>query len=274
MLAELLRGHKEQIETALKIGYATWDALIERVERQGRKEQDDYDDEQIWTFLVCCGYAMAGGSGAAQLGNLLCGQTQSTFSPNSIWFEVLPIPPRKKEGNTHLDLALGNIAPRAGTSSGIRYDENDRGIICFCECKWYSDISKDVSYDKHRNQLIRVIENAITFQSEGHFPTVVHVTLITPRVFHDAPLKSRLYQYKYEEYKSNTAAILHDISGCSLPENSTEEFCYPNIAERIGRLSLNWIVYEDLFANIPRSPISEALLSFHRRFNGSEKERE
>ena len=53
MLAELLRGHKEQIETTLKIGYATWDVLIERIERQGRKDKDNYDDEQIWTFLVC-----------------------------------------------------------------------------------------------------------------------------------------------------------------------------------------------------------------------------
>jgi hypothetical protein len=271
MLAGLLRGHKDQIETTLRIGYATWDALIERVERQDRKDQDDYDDEQIWTFLVCCGYAMAGASGAAQLGSLLCGQTHSTFFPNLIWFEALPIPPRKNEGNTHLDLALGNIAPRAGTSSGIRYDEHDCGVICFCECKWYSDISKDVSYDKHRNQLIRVIENALTFQSNAHFPTGVHVTLITPRVFRYAPLKSRLYQYKYEEYKSNTTAMLRDLSGCSLPENSTKEFCYPNIAERMGCLSLNWIAYEDLYSNIPRSPISEALASFHRRFNKSEK---
>jgi hypothetical protein len=84
-------------------------------------------------------------------------------------------------------------------------------------------------------------------------------------------LKSRLYQYKYEEYKDNTAAMLRDLSGCSLPENRTEEFCYPNIAQRMGCLSLNWVTYEDLFSSIPRSSISEAIASFHRRFNESEK---
>jgi hypothetical protein len=90
MLAELLRGHKEQIETTLKIGYATWDVLIERIERQGRKDKDDYDDEQIWTFLVCCGYAMAGGSGAAQLGYLLCGELNQHFPQTQFGLKFFP----------------------------------------------------------------------------------------------------------------------------------------------------------------------------------------
>jgi hypothetical protein len=267
MLATLLTEHKTHIEATLKIGYATWDALIERVERQDRKSAEDYDDEQIWTFLVGCGYAMAGAAGAAQLGSWLCGPVQSSGFPSSIWFERLPIPPRKKEGNTHLDLALGNIAERGNTSSGIRYDGHDAGIICFCECKWNSDLSKDVSYDRQRNQLIRVIENAVTFQSNGRFPARVIVTLITPKVFQDAPMKSRLYQYKYEEYKGNPAAMLHDLSNCQLETNSAEDFCYPDIAQRLECLSLNWVAYEDLFSHVPLSPISQGILSFHKRFN-------
>jgi hypothetical protein len=267
MLAPLLKEHKLRIETALRIGYATWDALLERVERQERKPSDDYDDEQIWTFLVGCGYAMAGAAGVAQLGSRLCGATPPTIFPPAIWFEALPVPPRKKEGNTHLDLALGNIVLRNGTSSGIRYDEQESGLICFCECKWYSDISKDVSYDRCRNQLIRVIENAATFQSNDRFPGRVIVTLITPKIFQDAPVKSRLFQYKHEEYKDNSAAMLRDLASCPLEMNRTEEFRYPDIAQRLGCLSLNWVAYEDLFAHVPPSPISESILLFHKKFN-------
>ncbi len=271
MLAKLLEQNKVQIEKTLKIGRAKWDNLIGRVERQCEKDQGDYYDEQIWTFLACCGYAVVGASAVDKLSVLLCRQSQSTSFPKSIWFEALPIPPRENEGNTHLDLAIGNIARRETTASGIRYDEQDNGFSCFCECKWYSDISKDVTYDKHRNQLIRVVENALAFQSNGHFPAHVYVSLVTPRIFRDAPVKSRLYQYKYEEYKSDKKKMLLDLGTRSLREDKAKGLCAPQVEERVDCLSLNWITYEELYENIPGSNISEALSSFHGRFNQSGK---
>jgi len=66
----------------------------------------------------------------------------------------------------------------------------------------YSDISISVTYDIHRNQLARVIENALCFQGSGKYAEKIHVTLVTPSIFRNAPLKSRLYQYKDELFEN------------------------------------------------------------------------
>ena len=121
-LAEVLTNHHDEIIKYLYIGYARWDDLISRVERQERKLSDDFDDEQIWTFLVGCGYAIAGKDGVAKLTKTLTGSDYEAPTNPRIWFEVLPIPPRKGEGETHLDLALGTIARRKGTKSGIELE--------------------------------------------------------------------------------------------------------------------------------------------------------
>lgn len=51
--------------------------------------------------------------------------------------------------------------------------------VCFCEMKWYSDLSTKVTHDLHRNQLAHVIENAVAFASAPL--DQVHVVLVTPR---------------------------------------------------------------------------------------------
>ena len=55
-LAEVVMNHHDEITKYLYIGYAQWDCLISCVERQERKPSDDFDDEQIWTFLVLLCY--------------------------------------------------------------------------------------------------------------------------------------------------------------------------------------------------------------------------
>ena len=72
-LAEELTNRHDKIIKYLHIGYAQWDKLIRRVERQEREPSDDFDDEQIWTFLVGCGYAIAGEDGVATLTKILTG---------------------------------------------------------------------------------------------------------------------------------------------------------------------------------------------------------
>lgn len=269
-LAEVLMNHHDEITKHLYIGYARWDELISRVQRQERKPSDDFADEQIWTFLVGCGYAIAGKDGVATLTKALTGSNYKAPTNPRIWFEVLPIPPRKGEGETHLDLALGTIARRNGTESGIELENVKSSWICFCEMKWYSDISYNVSYDQHRNQLVRVVENALCFQNKGKFAEKTHVVLVTPKVFQQASTKSRLYQYKYSEYYSDASKIRGDLDVCQLDKNDRVDWNYPSdIQDGISKLSLGWISYEALFESMPISGISDELKRFVAENNRS-----
>ena len=271
-LAEALMNHHDEIIKYLYIGYARWDELVSRVERQERKPSDDFNDEQIWTFLVGCGHAIAREDGVARLTKILTGSDYEAPTNPKIWLEVLPIPPRKKEGETHLDLALGTIARRKGTESGIELESVEPSWICFCEMKWYSDIAYNVSYDQHRNQLVRVIENALCFQNRDKFAEKIHVVLVTPKILQEASTKSRLYQYKYSEYDSDPSRIESDLDICQLEENDRIDWKYPlDIQDRISKLSLGWISYETLFESMPMSRISDELQRFVAENNKSGK---
>ena len=265
-LAELLVKCHDEIRKCFFVGYVQWDGLIDRIERQERTSSHDFDDEQIWTFLVGCGYAIAGEQAVAVLAKTLTGSNQREPANPKIWFEVLPIPPRRKEGETHLDLALGTIARREGTESGIKLDDAEAPWICFCEMKWYSDISARVTYDVHRTQLVRVIENALCFQGAGKYAERVYVTLVTPSVFRHATLKSRLYQYKFEEYDANRNYLIDDLKACVLEKNDKPGWSYPSdLPQRVTNLSLRWVTYDELFENLPDSAIAIALKSFWRQ---------
>ena len=266
-LAQGLRAHRDEITGYLYIGYAVWDDLVARVERQEGKDSGDYDDEQVWTFLVGCGYAMAGEDGVARLTEALTGSNQKSPANPKIWFEVLPVSPRKREGETHLDLALGTIAVREGTGAGIKLDDVGSPWVCFCEMKWYSDISVRVTCDVHRNQLARVTENALCFQASGKYAEKVYVTPVTPATFRNARLKSRLYQYKFEEYNANPASLMADLEACILAKNEQVGWSYPpDLAQRVASLSLRWVTYDELFQNLPGSPIAAELTKFWRQY--------
>lgn len=268
-LSQTVRECMEKICLTLHLGYANWDNLVERIERRERDQRPDFGDEQVWTFLLSAAYAVAGRSGATCLAQLLV--ENKNFEPvNKIWFECLPIPPRLKEGNTHLDLALGAISRRVGSQSGIEYAPQIGDAICFCEFKWYSDISIDVFYERHRNQLARVIENALCFQSEKYLPKQVHVTLVTPARFLDQKIKSRLYQYKFSEYRDSTETLLDELDACSLAKRDFGNFSYPEIASRTQCLNLHWVSFQSLAMNAPESPLKEAVVEFVSRFDGTE----
>jgi hypothetical protein len=192
------------------------------------------------------------------------------LNSEKIWIEVLPISPREKEGQTHLDLAIGDIDIRHGTESGIELIPKDDSWIAFCEMKWYSDISYNVSYDQQRNQLARVIENALTFQKNGIVAEKVFVDLVTPKIFKNSTNKSRLYNYKYEEYLS-TDSLINDINNSGLEKVNKEEWQYPNIEDRSSKLSLKWITFETLFNSMPVSDISEKIKEFEQKYNKTKK---
>lgn len=266
-LAEILMKYHDEIIKYLYIGYARWDDMINRIKRQEEQQSShDFSDEQIWTFLVSCGYAIAREQGVAMLTRALTGSNQREPTNPKIWFEVLPIPPREGKGETHLDLALGTIAGRKGTGSGIELDDVESSWICFCEMKWYSDISNSVTYDTHRNQLARVIENALCFQRSGKYAEKVYVTLVTPSIFHNASLKSRLYQYKFEEYNTNPTCLIDDLNACVLKEKEQPDWSFPSdLTQRVTSLSLWWATYDELFENLPDLAIVRRLKDFWRQ---------
>lgn len=131
----------------------------------------------------------------------------------------------------------------------------------------YSDLSHDVTHDPHRNQLARVAENAFCFQCRGRYADRVYVALVTPKTFKRAPVKSRLYQYKFREYEVNRAHLLKDIYSCCIDtRHDQKDWFYPaNLTNRTDRLELSWLTYEELFTKVPDSPISEELKKFQEK---------
>lgn len=228
-------------------------------------------DEEIWTFLTAMAFASGGERGTQSLQHLLTGgKSEQATCP--VWLEALPLPPRTKEGNTNLDLCMGAIQRRGMTSNGIEYDNSDRPLI-FCEMKWYSDLSYGVTGDPHRNQLIRVIENAVTFQSATHphqSPGKVHVTLVTPEAFKQRSPASRFYQYKFEHYNhpgNGPARMKFELDSCRL-EPYAKNWIYPKDIEfRLAALKLHWVTFEELIEKAPPTELADLVREFHNQFN-------
>ena len=262
-LSDLLEEHGDEIKLRLHLGYVHWQNLVSKLEIQERHASGSLGDEQVWTFLVGCGYAMAGAEGLAKLTNVLTGMNLPRPDDARIWLEVLPLPPRNGEGSTHVDLAIGSITGRGSSRSGINLRRGSQPWICFCEMKWRSDISLSVKYDPGRNQLARVIENALCFQGEDGYSDEIHVALVTPAIFKGPDGNHKVYQGLFREYESDRARLRQDLDACRLEKRNRPDWKYPqDIAGRVDRLNLRWPTYEELFAGIPASAISEGLQRF------------
>lgn len=263
-LAWAITVNRTEIRQRLRLGRAHWDALVERVERAEQHPAGECYDEQVWTFVLACAYSVVSG-GPSELAGRLAGCP--VFS-DAIWFEVLPRSPRRSEGQSNLDLALGHLAVRQGTESGVELQPGVNREIIFCEFKWYSDIAYSVSYAQHRNQLARVIENALLLRSaDGGFAERVHVCLVTPQVFRDRGAASRFYRYKWDEYiRPGHEQLLADLRGCGLEL----DVLLPDVEERLGALRLVWRSYEELAFSAPRSAIKDSLGDFYQACKGPE----
>lgn len=263
-LAQTISMSREQIQKRLRVGRAHWDALIAAVEQAESVSGRECYDEQLWTFVLACAYGAVEG-GPSNLASRLAG---TSMGSEYIWFEVLPRSPRRMEGQSNLDLALGDLALRPGTESGIELLPGAHREVVFCEFKWYSDIAYSVSASRHRNQLARVIENALLLRDpHGAFAERVHVCLITPRIFKERGAPSRLYWYKWEEYtQPGRVGLLADLRDCGL----ILEDGLPDVQERLDNLSLSWLSYEDLLFAAPASPIRDALIAFYATCKGPE----
>ena len=145
------------------------------------------------------------------------------------------------EGPTHVDLY---ILGRSGEQN-----------ICFViEAKFNSDISKDITYNPVRDQIIRNIDAAIDYVYDKDFHVPIHsfcFLLLTPKIYRTKkfggnritdieifrPQRSRLYCYKMDEYtepENLKLALPHRAEG--------EETNWNRIADQIG-----WITFEDMY---------------------------
>lgn len=208
------------------------------------EQNNIFGNEKVWNYLIAD--ILSKNKSKNEYFNLFCGEELKIDSELDIWYEAEPISPKIGEGNTKLDLAFGNIKCRENTELGIEYSHSNGSTwICFVEAKFFSDCSTVVKNDPLRNQIVRVIENLLCFQSEGKFPQKLFFTLVTPKFFKENP-KSRLYGYKMEEYK-DINYILRDIRLSNLENRMKKGWNYPdNIEDRARRLKTNWISYEDI----------------------------
>ena len=266
-LSDLLQENVAEIAERLYLGYVRWNNLVKKLDRWERQPGTVFNDEQVWTFLAACGYAIGGADGLAGLTRVLTGTDLPQPEEPKVWMEVLPLPPRQSEGNTHVDLALGAVSRRWNTKSGIELCKGSTLWICFCEMKWASDISSEVKHDSNRNQLARLIENALCFQGNGGLADDIYVALVTPEIWKDEEQNHREYQSKFWEYRSDNARLLQDLDSCVLGESTRPDWRYPaDMMERINRLKLRWPTYEELFAGIPDSQISEGIKQFREQY--------
>jgi hypothetical protein len=114
---------------------------------------------------------------------------------------------------------------------------SDNGFAVIIEAKVLSDISYFITYDTMRNQMARIIDvmleknDNLTEILKKRDPDKTLFLLITPKIFKENP-ESRLYGYKFNEYKNNIEAISKD-----LPHRKNIS---KNLSKRLG-----WLTWED-----------------------------
>lgn len=243
-----------------------------------KQEELEKADEQVFLSKIVEEYLKE--NKVEKLYELLT-RGNSKITPSNIKYgiEAQPLTHREKEGNTYLDLAMGSIKKRGSTESGIELDATNREQdFVFCEAKWKSDLSVGVSKCSIRNQLQRVIENALIFAG-GNFKGNIFVTLITPELYkkhYELGLNTRFYSCKYFEYKGNTrGTFLRELDLIKelgvIPFNDEKgverKSKYREIVEKnLDKLILNWVTFEELFVEIS----NDSLKSEYKKYNTEE----
>lgn len=193
--------------------------------------------------------------------------TGEEHSDPYMYLEAQPITKRFNEGNTNLDLAMGSLERRGSTESGIDYTSSKKEkSFLFCEAKWNSDISTKVTNFSSRNQLQRVIDNALYFTDElKENDGKIFVVLLTPKQYKDEfenNQGSRLYAYKFNEYKNNHNQILDELNyiNAYLPlKNDLDN----TLKKNLSFLELRWITLEEVIENIPDKKIKSQVLDYY-----------
>lgn len=112
------------------------------------------------------------------------------------------------------------------------------GFAVIIEAKVLSDISCQITYDALRNQIARNIDVMLEKNEDLCDPLKKRIAqrtlflLITPRLFKNDP-RSRLYGYKFDQYRNDP-----DSLGEDLPHRSKQEM--QGISRKLG-----WLTWED-----------------------------
>jgi hypothetical protein len=112
------------------------------------------------------------------------------------------------------------------------------GFAIVCEAKVLSDISYQVTYDVMRNQIARNVDVMLANNRklcpplQERDPEKTLFLLLTPRTFQDNP-SSRLFGYKFNQYKNNPESL-----GQDLPHRIDCD--WTTISKRLG-----WLTWED-----------------------------
>ena len=137
-----------------------------------------------------------------------------------------------------LDSAVGKVNLEGATNVDAILLNSKNGFAVIIEAKVLSDISYEITYDTMRNQIARNIDVMLE-ENKGLCPPLdkrdpekTLFLLITPKLFKDNP-SSRLYGYKFCEYKTNPNSLLND-----LPHR--ENCDWQNISNRLG-----WLTWKD-----------------------------
>jgi hypothetical protein len=277
-LAIELESSRSKWEPFLAIGKARADQYLARIRLIDGTfaERGEVHDEQIWTFLGTVGYAAGGEVGVHSFTELVLGRMAPELDHPRIWLEVLPMSPRLGEGSTNVDIAIGSIEWRPGTTGGIQLAEVSEPWVCLVEGKWYSDIDTKVTGHPERNQLARVAENAVCFQRSGTFAKDATVALLTPARFKDSRGTSRFYRYKFRAYSEDFQELVGDWREIDDILNPREQkgWTYPtDVDRRAGLLDWVWPTYEELLSpsNLPETGLEELLVDFENRWNGTRR---
>lgn len=230
-------------------------------------KQLEAKDEALLVYKIVRAYSDA--NEEEKLYELLTGVSHNN---PFLFLEAQPYSQREYEGNTNLDLAMGSVKKREGTESGIQYDpKNQEKHFLFLEAKWDSDISVGVKHCTIRNQLQRVIDNALYFSFNPESIDKIYVVLLTPKKYKDCykkKLNSRFYGYKYGEYKSDPNIILRELEmiKLELPWKEKRDLDLL-IQQNIKKLILNWVTFEELIEKITENSIREEIRTIYGQIN-------
>jgi hypothetical protein len=137
-----------------------------------------------------------------------------------------------------LDSDTGTKNLEGPTNADAIILNSESGFSVVIEAKVLSDISYQITYDATRNQIARNIDVMIESNDDlcpplnKRDPEKTLFLLLTPRRFKNSPF-SRLYGYKFNEYKTDPNSLKRDL------QHRTNFDCGA-ISERLG-----WLTWED-----------------------------
>ena len=141
-----------------------------------------------------------------------------------------------------LDSATGKKNLEGSTKVDAILLNSKNGFAVIIEAKVLSDISHEITYDTMRNQIARIIDVMLEKNDrlcpplDKRDPEKTLFLLATPKLFKDYPT-SRLYGYKFNEYKNNPNSLSKD-----LPHR--ENCDWQSISKRLGWLT--WESFKDV----------------------------